>query len=245
MKIRPLLSALGLAMICPFARADLVFTQGAADTHIAFEAETYDSLVYNAPGQGFVHVDTASSFVSAFGSEVLAAGSNASGGEALMDDLRVVNGDHSSTVTYKMSFQQAGTYRMYVRYSMFEDNGVPTNYGNEDSFYRPIDFGETATEIVTGYNTVNSEGVFGWHNTNADYTVGAGQLNQIQVFNIDDRESGLTLDRIAFSSINSLDGAALDLLANSAAIPEPSTLGLMLIGAFALMRRAIRRTPAC
>ena len=55
-------------------------------------------------------------------------------------------------------------------------------------------------------------------------------MGQVLSFIVNDRESGLALDRLLFSSVNNLDATALDGLANSSVIPEPSSFGLLLIG---------------
>ena len=200
-----------LVALASLARAGII-TQGAGDGFVAFEAENYETLVSH-DGKGFVVVDTTPTFTSAHGTDVLPAATNASAGVAIIDDIRVANSDHSSTVTYKAIFQTAGTYRLYARYSMFEDSGV-AGYGNEDSFYRPTSFGAAATITQSGFSA--TEGTYAWRNlAGADYTVAAGDVGQLLSFNIDDRESGFSLDRMVFSTVNTLNSGQLDALANT------------------------------
>ena len=41
-----------------------------------------------------------------------------------------------------MQFARAGTYYLYMRFTMFENGGNLTHYLNEDSFFVPPDFGK-------------------------------------------------------------------------------------------------------
>ncbi len=214
------LAALVLGFAAGAVAVEIGIVQGSVDNYIAFEAEHFDSLTrhHTSPDRGFLVVDTSPTFTSTYGSDVLPVDTNASGGMALIDDIRVGNLDHSSTVTYKLQFQTAGTYGLYVRDSAFEDNSTVGDYGNEDSFFRPTTFGGAATTVQHGYSG-KTEGTYGWRDLNVTYTVNAADVGTWLTFNIDDRESGFSLDRLAFSLNTDLSSTALDALENSALTP--------------------------
>jgi len=209
-----------LVSLCAAGLAATVH-QGAGDNFVALEAENYASITHNAGTKDWIVVSTASPITSPVGNDVIPVGSNVSGGEALLADYGISG--HGSTVTYQIKFDQGGTYRMYVRYSMYESGTAPTNYGNEDSFYRPNGFNQLPptgdTNIVSGFLATYGEGNYGWLNTGASYTVSAAEAGaSLVTFSLDNRENGLTLDRIVFSTSTGLDSAALDALANGATL---------------------------
>jgi len=211
------LVAIALGLSASTADA-LLLVQRPGESYMLFEAETYDTLVSH-DGKGFVPVDRTPTFTSPVGTPVLPAGTTASAQAALIDDPRVGNSDHSSTVTYRLMFRTPGTYRMYVRDSAFEDGGNTGNYGNEDSFYSPPSFGAAATVTQHGYSG-NTEGNYGWRNlTDANYVVTPADVGQVLDLNIDDRESGFSLDRIALSTSTSESGGALDNKVNASGLP--------------------------
>jgi len=173
MRFRVILSV-GLAVaVSATARAGVVL-QGAGNNFAAFEAESYQGIT-NTAGRQWIEVSTASPITSPVGNQVIPASSNVSGDVALLANFNL--GGHESTVTYRIKFQNPGTYRLYTRYSMYESSSLNNNYGNEDSYYRPADFDQVPlagdTNIVSGFATSNVEGVYGWHNSGANYTVDA------------------------------------------------------------------------
>jgi len=209
-----------LVSLCAAGLAGTIH-QGTGGNFVALEAEDFTSITHNSGTTDWIVVSTASPISSPVGNDVIPAGSNVSGGEALLADYGISG--HGSTVTYQIKFDQGGTYRMYVRYSMYESGTAPTNYGNEDSFYRPNGFNQLPpagdTNIVSGFSSTYVEGNYGWLNTGVNYTVSAGDAGASFVtFSLDNRENGLTLDRIAFSQSTGLNSAALDALANSASL---------------------------
>jgi len=211
--------------------------QGAGDNYVGFEAESFHSLVSH-DGKGFIVVDTTPTLTTAYGTDVLPAATNASNAMALIDDPTVPNSDHSSTVSYYISFASTGTYRLYVRDSAFEDDfSADNNYGNEDSFFRPTAFGASAGTVTTHGVSSGTEGTFAWRNIGADYTVTAADLGIPILFAIDDRESGFAIDRIVLSRDTGLNSGELDALANSNVVPEPASLALLALGAACLKRR--------
>ena len=247
MKRSTILSMLLVAVCAMPAAASVIYEQGGGDDYVAFEAELFDSLVRHdtSPDKGFIIIDTTPTYTTGFGSEALPASTNASGGAAILDDTRVSNADHSSTITYKIIFAQAGDYRLYYHYSHFEDGSNTTNYGNEDSFYLPSDWNTAANVLDSTGGPDNDpinhphEGLYFWRNAGDTYTVTVEQVGQVLEFNIDDRESGYSLDRFVFSTTVDLNSSALDALSNTALLPTPAALpaGLGLLTLAALKRR--------
>lgn len=197
--------------------------QGAGSA-LTVEAENADSVT-SAGTKFWVPVDATPTATSPVGNPILPGTTNASGGVAMLTDFGIT--DNQSTMTYKLQFAQPGTYRLYVRCSMFEDGGNTANYGNEDSFFRPDDFDVACgtSNIVTGFSTTNVEGVFGWYNTGGNYTVTPAQVGAVLTFNVGNRESGFTMDRLAFSPVTNLSGSALDAKANSPTVVTDFTGG--------------------
>jgi hypothetical protein len=210
-----LLAGLAMAVSAGSAAAGII-SQQLGNTFVAFEAESYQAIS-NTAGRQWIEVNTTTPITTPLGKTVIPAGSNVSG-VALLPSFGIAN--HESTITYRVRFTNPGTYRFYTRYSMY-DSATAGNYGNEDSFYRPVDFNQAPlagdANIVTGFPTSNVEGVYGWFNTGASYTVGAddGAAPYVE-FKIDNREQGFTLDRIAFSTATNLTDAQLNALANDA-----------------------------
>ncbi len=193
-----------------------VITQGAYDSFVAFEAEDYETITTTGTKQ-WIEVTTTSPVTSPVGTEIIPPDSNVSGSAALLADYGI--GNHESTATYRIAFENTGDYWFYVRYSMYEHSDFGSTYGNEDSFYRPPTFNASCTSgdtnIVTEFSTTNVEGVYGWKDVDVSYEVSDDHVAASYVeFKIDNRERGLSIDRIVFSSVK-LSTTALDLLWNS------------------------------
>ncbi len=190
------------------AMARNVVTQDGADS-IAFEAEDFFTLTED----DWRMVTTASPITSPTGVDVLPATANVSGGAALLHDF---GQQENSVATYRLHFDTPGTYRLYVRYSLFENGGVLADYGNEDSFYRPATLDATPDVIQSGFSYSNVEGVFGWRNTGTNYTVDSTQLvAQSANLAIRPRENGFVADRFVLSRVTDLSTSQLETLANS------------------------------
>ena len=207
--------ALALALV-PQAHAGIV-TQAPGATSLAFEAEAFHSIT-TTNNDYWTVVDTTPTMVSPQDVDVLPTGTNASGGVAVLADFPISN--HESTITWRTRFDTPGTYRFYVRYTMFDSSASPGAYGNEDSIYYPSDFNQNPppgdTNIQWGFSSTYVEGYCGWLNSGVNYTVHADDAAASYVeFRIDNRERGLTLDRIAFSTTTNLNTAALDALTNA------------------------------
>ncbi|MEO2049079.1 MAG: PEP-CTERM sorting domain-containing protein [Pirellulales bacterium] len=104
--------------------------------YLYVEAESY--LTFNDTddiGDGFIEVSKENPIVSDFGDNILPASSNVSGTALL--DLPGGQYSHDDSATYEVKFMTAGTYQFVPRLSVFESGLVPSNYGNEDSFFLP------------------------------------------------------------------------------------------------------------
>jgi hypothetical protein len=206
-----------IGVVAAPSAADII-VQGSGDNYLAFEAEDFQRITGSA--DGWRVVDTTPTIASSpIGNPVLPGSTNASGSTAVLDDFPDSSEDHESTITYLVKFNAPGTYRMYIRQSLFQSGADDGNYGQEDSYYRPGDWFGSAT-VTEHSGGPDHEGTYGWRNTSDNYTVHADDAGApLLVFNLDDRESGYSYDRIVFSQNTGLGGAALDALSNSAKQP--------------------------
>ena len=260
--------ALALLTVSPVA-AETIQADGA--DFLGFEAEDFDTnegtsssgnILATGSSTGLVWqtVDTASPLATTYGSDALASGSNASGGAAMLAAFN----SYSGILTYNLTFKTAETYYGYVRYSMFEDNKTTTNYGEEDSMFVSSAFKEavgTANDNTfdfdsLGHNPASGEweGTYRWqqirvrepneedsgyHFIDKPFEVLASDLNQSMTFQIGSRESGASIDYVLFSTNSSLSDVELDQLM---AVPEPSSLVLLIVG-LVLIAGRLRRMP--
>ncbi len=217
--------------------------QQVGQSHVGVEAESYDAV----SGSGWTTVTPSTSFTSNVGTNILPASTNASDATALW-----ANG--GATARYDFVFSTAGTYYVYLRYSMF-DRTDSTNYGNEDSVFVTDAFGVAITDTnaqtfdldaaPSGNPALGAwEGTYRWgqvkgRNATNDarmvttaLTVAPGDLGNTLSLNIKTREWGASIDYVFLSTTNSLSGAAID-----AIIPEPASLAVLSLGGLALMRR--------
>jgi hypothetical protein len=191
------------------AVAGNVYIQNDAD-YVAFEAEEFFSL----SGDDFLVVNKAVPILSPTGSVILAASHDASGDAALLTSF--TNNAQGAVASWRMHFTDGGTYRMYVRYSAYE-NGVQSGMGNEDSVFRGTTLNATViTNVYSPPTTTYIEGSYGWHNSGINYTVDSTHLlDQMADLNLKARESGFTIDRIVLSRTTNLTGTQLDALMNT------------------------------
>ena len=229
-------------------RANVI--QGAGNTWVGVEAENYDAL----SGQRWTVVTTTGTLVTAYGSTALPSDSPASGGAALLDLTGTVG-----YASYDLTFNTAGTYYVYLRCSVFENNSLTTSYGNEDSIHLSTNWNETvgtsngetydfSTSSFGTPSSGNGEGhTYVWDKVlvrNASGTfrsvvltipVTAGDLGTPLTFTLRTRENGASVDYVMFSTQSSLTSEQLDTLAG---IPEPSAVALAGVAlAIALIRR--------
>jgi hypothetical protein len=119
---------------------DKVTTGNNTWSFLKLEAENFVSEADGDEEKGFARVDKSGSITNALGNPVLGTNSTASGTGALY--TKTIFQEHADKVTYKVQFSQTGTYFLYMRFTMFENGGTLTSYGNEDSFFVPPDFGK-------------------------------------------------------------------------------------------------------
>ena len=91
------------------------------------------------PESGSPWAQADGAIVSFLGNPILSTNTAASKKGALYIQPAAKHGDK---VTYQMQFAKAGTYYMYMRFTMFESGTGDTHYLNEDSFFLPPDFGK-------------------------------------------------------------------------------------------------------
>ncbi len=118
---------------------NVVGTGDTAWSYLVLEGEDYDVKSNEAADVGFAKVDNTDTVMSFLGNPVLGADTTASGNGALW--TQTIFSQHIDKVTYKVQFATAGTYYLYMRFTMFENGGNETHYLNEDSFFVPPDFG--------------------------------------------------------------------------------------------------------
>ncbi|MBL9129417.1 MAG: hypothetical protein JNL97_17325, partial [Verrucomicrobiales bacterium] len=115
-------------------------TAGKTWNYLVVEGESYETKANEAAEIGFAKVGADDTVKSSLGNPVLGAGTTASGGGALWTQTAFAQ--HVDKVTYKVQFAKAGTYYLYMRFTMYENGGNPANYLNEDSFFLPPTFGK-------------------------------------------------------------------------------------------------------
>ena len=212
----------------------VTISQTPGTNFVAFEAEDAFAFVNADDETGWNIVDTDDPFVTAKGSEVLAADTSASRAAAIWD----FNGGSVDDFTHwKVQFVEPGDYSLYISYSMFDINGTD-GYGNEDSIYVSSEFGTTGVLVgspadPTGdrdskpsyYGNLPTggewEGNFSWWNAEPDGSdnstvnvdgIYTPQLNTILDFGIASRERGVAIDKIVFHTDDDLSPEALDAL---------------------------------
>ena len=213
------------------ASAQFVIGQEPGTDFIAWEAEDFNSITNGDDSTGFLVVDNVgeddNTFVTDFGSTVLPETTNASRGVALYDQ---VGGSDQDFVTYQLQFAEAGTYHLYMHYSMF-DRTDPTGYGNEDSVFVAREFGVSpvgpqgdnnfwASTPTMGATADDGtfEGNFHWWKVTKrdDEPEGADQydppVGEVLDFSVAAREAGTTIDKWVMSTNPDLTPEDLDAL---------------------------------
>lgn len=196
-----------------------VISQGTNENFVAFEAEAADTL----GGADWRIIDLTTPYTHPHPNGktdvLLPANTNASRGGALLNDFGT---SINSIAVYKLNFATAGTYTWYLRDGAFEDGNVPANYGNEDSMFRPPAFNVDPVYNPPGYSTFDptfggfsgqTEGQYGWRNSGYTFTVTTPGTYE---FRIRPRETGFSIDRMAFSTTTNLSPTQLDALWDSA-----------------------------
>ncbi len=117
---------------------NVIGTGEEAWSYLILEGEDYDTKIHEDPETGFTRVDASGSITSFLGNPVLGPDTTASKKGALW--TQTIFSQHIDQVTYNVQFSRAGTYYLYMRFSMFENGGNESHYLNEDSFFVPPDF---------------------------------------------------------------------------------------------------------
>jgi hypothetical protein len=160
------------------------------------------------------------------GNPILGTNSTASGGGALFTQSTF--GEHLDKVTYQVQFAKAGTYYLYMRFTMFENGGNVAHYINEDSFFVPPDFGKDPQTdwplprggyvegcCDLGFLTIEDNGVMTSRRDetpeNVAYWEGNFHLNKLQTsqFNNPDTQGERSL-RIKYEVTESMVGKPLE-----------------------------------
>ncbi len=204
---RPLLTAVA-AIMALFAAG-----QVASAATIGIEAEDFDSE--NSPGFDIQNDN------------------DASGGQFITTAGNTTGSSPDATVTYNITFSEAGDYDFYLRFRVLGDNF-------DDSFFAPDDFGANPGWISN--NNLNRSGDWVWLNVSQDanggpYTVEAGDLGNPLTFKLGGREDGFDIDGFVLSTDSDLSDEQLD----AAIIPEPATVALLGLGGIVMLSGRKRR----
>jgi|GEM_PF-1595795 len=119
---------------------NVVGTGTNAWSYLVVEGESFETKSNEDPAVGYAKVANNDAVMSFLGNPVLGSGTTASGKGALW--TQTVFSQHVDKATYKVQFAKAGTYYLYMRFTMYENGGNEANYLNEDSFFVPPDFGK-------------------------------------------------------------------------------------------------------
>jgi hypothetical protein len=124
--------------------------EGAEWWFMVLEGEDYDTKLGTNLDAGFGRVDTSAIRSNILENLILSTNSDASGGGALYA-ISPTFGEHADKVTYQVQFSQAGTYYLYMRFTVFESGNGTNTYISEDSFFMPPDFGKVVYAIQKRY----------------------------------------------------------------------------------------------
>jgi len=137
-----------------------------ATPFLILEAENYISDADGDNTIGFIKVYNDELNTNSLGNFVLATNTTASKKGALFTKSPAF-GLHADKVTYQVQFSTPGTYYLYMRFTMFDNNFGNGNYLSEDSFFVPPDFNKDPqtdwplTDPANGRNGGYTEGCCG------------------------------------------------------------------------------------
>ena len=121
-------------------KSDVVVTSSTNPwAYLVVEGESYASEANDTAGFGFVKVFNDAAVTSFRGNPILATNTTASGNGALFTQSPLF-GEHADKATYQVQFATAGTYYIYMRFTMFENGSNLAHYISEDSFFVPPGF---------------------------------------------------------------------------------------------------------
>ncbi|TLD70673.1 PEP-CTERM sorting domain-containing protein [Phragmitibacter flavus] len=235
-----------LFYLCGFLLAGIALPLNAAVLQqqmagvLAFEAESFSTLINGPTGSNFSIITTTS------GVKPLPANTNAVGAAIYANRS---GGAEDAFATYQLAFTSNGTYNLYARYSFYEVS-TNTDYGQEDSYYSPTAFGQAATttgswsaEFLSfgGYHPTNNpnEGAFFlWDAGLSTYVItGASEADPVMVtFTIRMREGGTALDRFVLTTTpQTIANGLSSTLDAMVSVPEPGRAVMVMLGALGLV----------
>lgn len=119
---------------------NVVGSGATAWSYLVLEGEDYNSKSNPTNTFGFARVDASGTVKSFLNNPVLGADTTASKKGALW--CQTDWAPHEDKATYQVQFAKAGTYYLYMRFTMFEGGEGLTSYTDEDSIFVPPDFGK-------------------------------------------------------------------------------------------------------
>ena len=194
-----------------------VVIQGAADSFIAFQAERVGSILAGSPTSWVVTNDA-----------------TANAGKALFQAGANQTASSSSFALYSLLFSHPGTYSLYYRWRA-DKNNTDIDPNSANSFRLPVDWGDLENDATsTNFSTAsvnnqvpvpaaNSYNVFKDSHT---YTVSQAQIDAgaALIFKMGTREAGMWIDRMIFSTSDTLTEADINALPDSGSRTPPKAL---------------------
>ena len=181
-------------LINPVSKQNLGNTVGEGDAawwYFNVEGEDFDARTNPNPLAGFTRVDNSAYRSNILENPILGTNSTASGGGALF--TQTVFQEHADKATYQVQFAKAGTYYLYMRFTMFDNGGNLAHYLNEDSFFVPPDFGQdpqTGWPLPRGgyvegccdggFLMINDRGVISEHRGGTNYWEGNFKISELK-----------------------------------------------------------------
>ncbi|MEP4077201.1 polysaccharide lyase 6 family protein [Haloferula sp.] len=193
--------------------------QGSSDDHIAFQAQSVDSILNPDAADDVQGSSATGSPESPERVWTLVSDANSLSGEVLMappsPHKQTSNTSlQESIAVYSLRFATAGTYHVYFR---ARNDGTPES-GSSDSFWAPTDWNEANPSDAT---STGKTGSYEWREP-LSIDVSAGELDTPLEFRIGVRESDAHLDAVVLSQQTGLDDATLDALVPTTPPPPDS-----------------------
>ncbi|MDK2971380.1 MAG: poly(beta-D-mannuronate) lyase [Candidatus Sumerlaeota bacterium] len=205
--MRPSSFALLITALLCAAQSHAVITQQTGESYVAFQGEATDAIL---------NPDAANDVQGS--AQTGSAESPAQVWEPVDDDdaiddiaLKATPNPHKQTsdtalqesiAVYRIVFNQAGTYRLYLR---ARNNGTPDN-GSTDSCWVQSSIGEANPSVS---QSVDRTGLYAWRGSQS-YTITSGQLGNELELRIGVRENDLHLDALVLSTDTGLNSGELD-----------------------------------
>lgn len=202
----------GLALLLSFevwgapSLSAVTITQHPDNSYIVFEAETGTQQNTNATDYWIITNDV-----------------TANAGQAIMGFASTA-ARTDGEVVYSLHLTNTGNYKLYYRFRAI-DVDLNGSRINNDSFYSATNFNSPPPNASEG----GAFAAFTWV-VNSPKTNFIASAPGTRDFTISIRESGATLDTFIFSTDFGLTATQLDAIVMRGNIPEPSSLGLALLG---------------